>query len=435
MGMQSKDLRKVCGELKAAKLIFSHSKSEIKEGSNRTTSRDYYYIPFHHVIDGIKWRIYKLTSTIKSRIVPSSEKKALHCANCDASYTELEAMSYFSDEGYTCERCGHLLENEDASKVADTVGFETQNRLMSEIEKLLTLLKQIDQVDIPANEFDDAWNVKVEIKRPEATERAKFPGQTSTAAVRGAVGSTDAANLSISISTSAELTAAQEAEEAKRKAEFLAKNAAPDWFKTSAVSGAITGQIGDSDTRSQSNGASTTIAAGTKRKAENDEARRAAETAAMDDELKAYYAAMAREKEQEAKESASSSDEEEDEEDGFEDVNVSTPNVKANGIGIARSNVKDESESMTSSAPPTSTATPADSTMDSRPVKRVKAQEKTEESDEDDEEFEDVGKASKPATSTAPGSRIGSGIGIGTSNNKKKEDEDSDEDDADFEDV
>jgi transcription initiation factor TFIIE subunit alpha len=444
MGMQAKDLRKICGELKAARLIFSHSKSEMKEGSNRATTRDYYYIPFHHVIDSIKYRIYKLTSNIKASYIPSTERKALHCPQCDASYTELEAMPYFSDEGFICERCRHLLENEDETKVADQSGFEKQSRLMAELEKLLQLLKQIDAVDIPSNEFDDAWSVKVEVKRPEATVRPKFPGQPTNAPVRGAVGSTDAANLSISISTTAELTAAQEAEDAKLKAELLAKNQAPEWFKTSAVLGGAPQSSSYSQNNLNNPSSSSTESNGaTKRKLEDDEeARKAAESAQADEEMNAYYAAMAQEKEQEAKESASSDDSEDDEGD-FEDVNVATPPVRANGFPISSNpnrNRKDDSESVSSSAPATNTATPTDSGIDShpRPAKRVKIMGsdrnyKPEVSDEDEEEFEDVARLrSKPPTSTGNGNR--SGIGIGTSR-KDDEQEDSDEDEAEFEDV
>ncbi|KAF7624543.1 hypothetical protein AFLA_008247 [Aspergillus flavus NRRL3357] len=120
LGMQQKDLRKLCAKLREDRLISVNTRAEIRDGSTRPVNREYYYIPLHPVIDAIKFKISKLTSTIKAQYTPSEERKEYICLRCGAEWTELDVLSLYSEEGFECQN------SEEAARKA---AVEKQNAL------------------------------------------------------------------------------------------------------------------------------------------------------------------------------------------------------------------------------------------------------------------------------------------------------------------
>ncbi|KAL2051825.1 hypothetical protein ABVK25_007981 [Lepraria finkii] len=115
LGMQQKDLRKLCGKLKEDRLLTVHSRQEIREGQQRPINKDYYYIDFHATIDAIKYRIFRLTQKVKEIYKPSEEKKDYNCPTCKAQWTQLEVLDKVGPFGFEWHRCGGLLEREEPS--------------------------------------------------------------------------------------------------------------------------------------------------------------------------------------------------------------------------------------------------------------------------------------------------------------------------------
>ncbi|CEL00846.1 Putative Transcription factor TFIIE complex alpha subunit [Aspergillus calidoustus] len=394
LGMQQKDLRKLCAKLREDRLIAVNTRAEIRDGSTRPVNREYYYIPLHPVVDAIKYKVSKLTSTIKLQYTPSQERKEYICLRCGAEWTELDVLSLYSDEGFECQNCGAILERTEdvkGSEGIDRTGHEKNSKLMAQLDKMLKLLKQIDSVEIPPNDFDTAWDHKVDVIRNQHTNptRAAIVVQSKKQeAVRGNL-KTDAAALEISLTSTEEKTAAEQKEEAARKAALEKQNALPVWHTHSTVT-TTAGNVGAVKSGSD-----------LKIKPEIKEEDQKPNLADLDDKVAAYYAEMEREKALQAQADASSAEDDSDDFDEFEDVggvsasDTASPAVGglSNGPTSAPISIKRELDSESgSSAPQTATGTPSTPADEGPAAKRIKTEPdiKREESDEDDEEFEDV---------------------------------------------
>lgn len=342
-----------------------------------------------------------MTSSIKAQYTPSEDRKEYVCLRCGAEWTELDVLSLYSDEGFECQSCGAILERTEDVKGAeglDRTGHEKNSKLMAQLDAFTSLLKQIDATDIPINDFETAWDHKVDVVRNQQTHPSK-PAMAAAAkqpiAVRGNT-RTDAAAIEISLQSSAEKTAAEQAAEAARKAAFEKQNALPVWHTHSTVSTSA-GNINQIKTESDVDV-----------KAEiKDEEEQKPTMDALDD-IAAYYAEIAKAKAEEAT-SPEEDDSEDDEE--FEDVGDVSGMGSAAGTPAATTissqgptsapavghspmaGIKRELESESgSSAPQTATGTPGTPADDGPVNKKIKTEDvkKEEESDEDDEEFEDV---------------------------------------------
>ena len=241
--MQQKDLRKLCGRLREDRLIsvyapnlhgktlnlrfpvlisqFRHSRPEIREGQTRPVNREYYYIPLHPVIDAIKYRVSRLTSTIKSQYTPSAERKEFACPRCKAEWTQLEVLSLVGPEGFECQKCGAVLvasDELDGGSGTDRTGHEKNSKLMAQLDTILKLLKQIDSVEVPPNDFDTAWDHKIDVVRNRHTNPTR--AGVAIAKLNGVKGvsKTDPSTVEVSLTSTAEKSAAEQAEEAARKA-------------------------------------------------------------------------------------------------------------------------------------------------------------------------------------------------------------------------
>ncbi|KAL4820081.1 TFIIE alpha subunit-domain-containing protein [Aspergillus spinulosporus] len=400
LGMQQKDLRKLCAKLREDRLIAVNTRAEIRDGSTRPVNREYYYIPLHPVIDAIKYKVSKLTSTIKLQYTPSQERKEYICLRCGAEWTELDVLSLYSEEGFECQNCGAILERTEdvkGSEGIDRTGHEKNSKLMAQLDGMLKLLKQIDSVEIPPNDFDTAWDHKIDVVRNQhtnPTRAAVVVPSKKQEAVRGNL-KTDASALEISLTSSEEKSAAEQKEEAARKAALEKQNALPVWHTHSTVS-TTAGNVSAIKTEPDVKIKSELL------KEEEDQKPNLVD---LDDKVAAYYAEMEREKALQAQEDASSAEEDSDEFDEFEDVGVSASasdtaspavgGVNGSGPTSAPSGMKRELDTDSgTSAPQTATGTPSTPADEGPSAKKIKTEleneVKKEESDEDDEEFEDV---------------------------------------------
>lgn len=225
-------------------------------------------------------------------------------------------LDSFGPTGFICHKCGGALQEQHRA-AGDSTGHEKQSKLMSQLEPLLKLLKEIDSNDIPNNDFESAFAVMVPVQRNEfvnpirATELV--PSRGPPAAVKG-VTETKVIPLEISVTTGSERTTAVQAAEAQRKADLAAQNALPVWHTKSTVTGEGTDGGKESDRNGVNGGAAEIL------KREEDEKN---EGALLTTELDAYYRQLQQEKEKEAREDRESdeSGSGEDDED-FEDIGI-----------------------------------------------------------------------------------------------------------------
>ena len=373
----------------------------------RPINKEYYFIDFHSTIDAIKYRVYYLTERVKELYRPTTEKKDYFCPQCKAQWTQLEVLDKVGPLGFECHRCGGLLEREERQE-GDATGHEKQSKLMSQLEGLIKMLQQIDSQDVPNNDFDSALSLAVPVQRDSTVNplRPYQPANNQNSQTSTNTVTTVVAPLDVSVTTGSERNAAEQAAEAKRKADNVAQNTLPVWHTTSTVTGERTAAA-RKESEVQLNGNSFV---------KDDEEKK--DSITLNDELSAYYAQLAREKEKEAEEDREG-DESSGEDDDFEDVDVGstsidtpfTASANANGTKGILSEQNGKNNETGSSAPATDPSTPANSDFNAHPgaeglpMKKVKFEDSNhvmngaivahdgadDDSDEDDGvEFEDV---------------------------------------------
>jgi transcription initiation factor TFIIE subunit alpha len=299
-------------------------------------------------------------------------------------------------EGFGCHKCGHLLDRVEESTV-QTGGQRKVSRLMSQLDKIIKLLQQIDESFIPENNFDQALSKSTPVQRDRQTNPQQQDSANHYAtphiptAVRGQANT--APTVEVSLVDEDNMSNAERAD-ANRKAALALQNALPVWHTVSTVTGDLNAKGLQQAAAERERGALLASGASDDKKnldASNDD----------DDELKDYYDALARERqlqekaEREAEREADGSDTDGDEfdddgDDGdeFENVeielsqNVGTPMALDYPDGPANgSTVKEE---------PSTKRVRIDETVNtSAPAATANANSADADSEED-EVFEDV---------------------------------------------
>ncbi|KIW16233.1 hypothetical protein PV08_06284 [Exophiala spinifera] len=347
LSAQPKDIRSLMTPLRNARLVQTHSRVEVRVGSQRGSPREYYYCPFHPAIDAIKYRIAKLRKKVEALYQQDETKrKDWRCPRCKAEYDELAILDKVGADGFYCDRCGSTLVQNERAAAEDRGHHEKIRRVNDQLKRFDDMILKIDRKDVPENDFQSAWERKkdvprerggkeqgqyVEIKRGDARNLKKGPEMVKVE------------NLAINLTSGAE----HDREEAERKEErkrLLAKqNQLPAWHTSSAIGPAPS-----------SNGAAVKVESGTgtpesgtadmvlPKKEEDDEDDKknlniitdgaaatttAAANSTLQDEVAAYMAEMERERleaEKRAKEEDEEDDGDEDDDDDleFEDVDV-----------------------------------------------------------------------------------------------------------------
>ncbi|KAB5563225.1 hypothetical protein GE09DRAFT_1111481 [Coniochaeta sp. 2T2.1] len=412
VGMNTKDLHKICAKLKEDRLLEVQTRPELKEGQTRPVNRTYYWIDFQHFVDAVKWRVYKIDKDMQGTAIPASERKEYFCNFCKASWTQMEVLDSFSPQGFVCHRCKHVLVH-DAERHA--VGHQKSTRMNNQFKFITDLLPQIDSVGIPEKTFEDAYARARAVERSETHQTvnsvAVETGLNRPTAVKG-LQNTGPTSIAVSISTSDGLSEAEKKAEQERKERVAAQNEMPAWYKYSATD---PNEKFVDDDPSNPGGALTTGHDGKVKRAGLD----AKEQADLDDymaRLKAEQAAEAARKAAEEEEEYESGDEDEGD---FEDVVGTSTNNSAVGtpastaapaLGappVAPSPLRHSSmqpgSSLKREAPDSATSTEATSpnggtpAVDGPPAKKIKTEDDAlaaaiEDDDDEDEdlEFEDV---------------------------------------------
>ncbi|CZR67261.1 related to transcription initiation factor IIE chain TFA1 [Phialocephala subalpina] len=399
MGMNTKELHKLCGRLREDRFLAVHTRAEVKEGQQRPMNRTYYYIDYRATIDAIKWRVYLMNKKVQGNTVPEQERKEWFCSRCKSEWTQIEVLDKWDmARGFLCHKCGFVLTHDPENNRG---GHEQSTKYHAQFRFITDMLPKLDEVIIPENNFDKAFASQLKVVRDEtnpANETAPVDASAAKpTAVRGMtnVGPT---SINVTLTASEGPTDADIAAEQARKEKIASQNAMPVHFTHSTITGEQVKFTQPSFHSSQSLEPD---------KKDLDTPSINGDGAEIDDYFARLKAEQAKEAERE-KEEEFETDDEEDEED-FEDVvatgsGFGTPassagDVKPNAAALANGLTSILKKSGSASASGTSTGatspvtgpgTPID---DGRPAKKVKIEEPTpkeEDESEEDMEFEDV---------------------------------------------
>ena len=415
---QAKDIRRWVGALLTARLLGKGTRFEAKVGSMRGTQREYYYVPLHPAIDAIKYKITRLRKKATDLWQVDEERRAWRCPRCTAEWTDLEVLDKVGPEGFECHRCGNTLDpNEDAEDGEEgTYKSEKLKRLNAQLFVFDDLIRRIDQVKVPENRFDDAWEGKIEVPRTKGSGLAMsdhlYVGR-NTGFVKGeGPGETDSSRLLVNISSGADQERDEEERKEARRKELAKQNQLPEWHTT------IAGTRNDPEVKTEASGSRITNGRPAPawhvdvKKDERSDSKTG--VLSMEEEMQQYMEEMAREKEEKERLDALADAEDQDDEDDvdFEDVVTPAPSAANTPMesqlvdtgrlapppinGVKRDSDHDESEGPSeANTPVAGIATPE------RETKRVKIGSsdamgglgipaKEPEDSEEDEDFENV---------------------------------------------
>lgn len=313
-GKNHKKVQKYCAKLREGGLVSVYVRSETREGAQKPTNKEYYYIDYRRAVDCTKYRIHMLDEKIKAISKPTQEKKDYLCPRCNSQWTTMEALDHVDMRrgGFLCKRCDAPLKSRNTAEDAEPEADDTPAKFNKQFKPLLDILQQIDSTTVPAVTGEEAVANAKPVPRDEHINPAQktevvVDEKLRPTAVKGLT--TGPEKVEITISTEEENTAAEQARVAAHKAKIAASNELPVWATHSTVGGEPAGPKANGDA-----GASTDSGNGLET---------AEEKKTNTAELDAYFAALREEQERKAKEEEED-DEDDEDDDEFEDV-MGTP--------------------------------------------------------------------------------------------------------------
>ncbi|CAG8504656.1 15733_t:CDS:2 [Acaulospora colombiana] len=208
VGLTVKEIHRLCGTLKEARLIREFAKTEPKKAEQRAISRTYYYIDWQQEL----------------------ENKGYLCPGCKKTFAPLEIRNLIDmTRGvFLCDLCHtELIHNDNAENVKGTE--KLHGRFMEQSQPIIDLLKAIDKLVIPVSSVEKL--------------------QVSSGTKGGQPGSTQEQDLQYSQDTGTSsgdivvvIQGDNEASKTERQAETEKRrqqNALPSWHVRSTVSGDI----------------------------------------------------------------------------------------------------------------------------------------------------------------------------------------------------
>jgi transcription initiation factor TFIIE subunit alpha len=204
LGLNIKDLQKVCGTLNRAGLLKVKARweelnpNEVRKEyrEKRKISRSYYYIDYPRAINVIKLKIYKIGKLIDKEVNKNVTQMPFKCTdnNCLQEYSALDMLDLEMTDNQIplCRYCMNELELCEPDK--DTMGNAQYVKFMNESKIILDFLKKtedfvldesdpvlpdintpVDSVELtPTPVFDVVDNVVVEIESEQIeVEREK----------------------------------------------------------------------------------------------------------------------------------------------------------------------------------------------------------------------------------------------------------------------
>ncbi|RGB42015.1 hypothetical protein C1646_662591 [Rhizophagus diaphanus] len=162
VGLNVKEIHKLCGTLKEARLIKTFTKAEPKKAEQRAIPRTYYYVDWQQVVNVIKWKIFKIREMVGDRMRSEQENKGYLCPGCKKVFAPLDVHNLFDPirQTFICDLCHSELDHNDNAE--NVKGSEKlHGRFMEQSKPIIDLLKTIDKLRIPVQQNAlPAWHVR-----------------------------------------------------------------------------------------------------------------------------------------------------------------------------------------------------------------------------------------------------------------------------------
>ncbi|CAI2171518.1 20669_t:CDS:2 [Funneliformis geosporum] len=155
VGLNVKEIHKLCGTLKEARLIKTFSKTESKKAEQRAMPRTYYYVDWQQVVNVIKWKIFKIREMVGDRMRSEQENKGYLCPGCKKVFAPLDVHNLFDPnrDAFICDLCHSELDHNDNAE--NVKGSEKlHGRFMEQSQPIIDLLKSIDKLRIPVSSVE-----------------------------------------------------------------------------------------------------------------------------------------------------------------------------------------------------------------------------------------------------------------------------------------
>ncbi|KAF7321870.1 HTH TFE/IIEalpha-type domain-containing protein [Mycena kentingensis (nom. inval.)] len=236
MGLQPKELNKIIATLSNDRLVQIYRQNELREGAQRATAKQYYYIDYEHFCNVVKWRIARMRKQIDTKARNELDNKGYICPTCKASYTPLDVdkLMDMTLNALMCEIChSEVIDNEEAECVMGNK--DRMQRFNHQMRFIRAGLQKSEDMMLPA--FDVALWVKTHQPESEKQDETQ-PGSGLKIAGSDGVKFEDAGVGVLISSDKDEATRRRERDEqanAKRQ-----QNQLPEWHRVSTVSGHLT---------------------------------------------------------------------------------------------------------------------------------------------------------------------------------------------------
>ncbi|KAJ7171666.1 TFIIE alpha subunit-domain-containing protein [Mycena crocata] len=236
MGLQPKELNKIIATLSNDRLVQIYRQNELREGAQRATAKQYYYIDYEHFCNVVKWRIARMRKQIDTKGRNELDNKGYICPQCKTSYTPLDVdkLMDMALNALICEICrAEVVDNEDAECVLGSK--DRMQRFNHQMRFIRAGLQKSEDMMLPA--FDVAMWVKSHQPDAETKDDAQAGPGLKIAGADGVKREDDGIGVLIS-SDKDEATRRRERDEqaqAKRQ-----QNTLPEWHRVSTVSGHMT---------------------------------------------------------------------------------------------------------------------------------------------------------------------------------------------------
>ncbi|KAJ7707126.1 TFIIE alpha subunit-domain-containing protein [Mycena metata] len=236
MGLQPKELNKVIATLSNDRLVQIYRQNELREGAQRATAKQYYYIDYEHFCNVVKWRIARMRKQIDTKGRNELDNKGYICPQCKTSYTPLDVdkLMDMTLNALICEIChAEVVDNEDAECVMGSK--DRMQRFNHQMRFIRAGLQKSEDMMLPA--FDVAMWVKSHQPDSEKKDTGEAGPGLKIAGADGVKREDDGIGVLIS-SDKDEATRRRERDEqaqAKRQ-----QNTLPEWHRVSTVSGHMT---------------------------------------------------------------------------------------------------------------------------------------------------------------------------------------------------
>ncbi|KAL9110439.1 MAG: hypothetical protein Q9227_004983 [Pyrenula ochraceoflavens] len=415
----AKDLRPVLHYLLASRLIASHKRDESAYGAQKSVKREYYYVHFHSAIDAVKYRVWDLQRRVKAMYEHTDREKADQeqwvCRRCGSRYSDFDMPRI----QMVCEKCGNMVEAVHAGKEKDDpalmAGHEKLAKLSDELKKIVDLLQRIDNLEVPENTFESAFERRKEVAGSASQKYVAAQGNSALGkglktakAGAGGIEQTDAKNLAVSFTAGEDMSKEEQEKAQKEKEEKKKQNELPSWIAQSTVTGIGNGEpvktsiSNNAETLGDEKASAVDGEAEAQRKKDDD-------TAAMWEQ---YLESMEKEKKekerQEEEEDEDDDDDDDDEDDEGEDEEFEealTPNPPlpppspsqplTNGDSPRKRKLEDSAENDLATTNGNSNGTEKRVKFDEQPTpavngEAVKAEDGTSDEDDAEDAFEDV---------------------------------------------